>query len=135
MKRADTFLTLVLAWLLGMGLFLLARESLGPASPTPLKLFPAGVALLCALVVARALEGSRWRLSSPPPEESAAPVWPESPRLRLLVDLVAAGLGIGGLVELLRGERLLGGGLVGLLVLHLLARLRAGRVGEGRESR
>jgi hypothetical protein len=135
MKRADTLLSVVLAWLLGMGLFLIARESLGPVSSTSLKLFPAGVALLCALVVSRALEGSRWRLSSPPLEEGAPPVWPESPRLRLLVDLVAAGLGIGGLAELLRGERLLGSGLIGLLVLHLLARLRAGRMGEGRARR
>lgn len=131
MKRTDKLLSLALAWALGTGLYLLARESLGPVSSTLLRVFPAGIAIFCASVVAMALAETRWSLSSPAPPESHPPVWPENARLRLLVDLVALGLGLGGIAELLRGERLLGGGLVGLLVLHLLARVRAGREGAG----
>jgi hypothetical protein len=125
--RTDRLLGLLLAWVLGLGLFLVARESLGPTPSELLGLFPAAAAVLCSSVVAQALAGSRWRLRDRGLLEEPPRTWPESPRLRLLADLAFVGLGLAGVVELLNGALPMGAGLVGTLILYLLSRLRMAR--------
>lgn len=129
--RSDSLLGLLLAWVLGLGLYLLAREGLGPTASELLGLFPAAVAVLCSSVVAQALAGARWSPKEGTCLEESRPAWPESPRLRLLADLAFLGLGLAGVVELLSGELPMGAGLVATLILHLLARLWVARQGPG----